>query len=158
MTDNTANRGYRIPETTDAAVNLTDYWRNLGDDVDADVAAILANYLTPVPDTSLGTAAANFTAVSQNGRKMLNGKLVYLSLSITSDNTLTPSGGDLTDVPMFTVDSSFRPSEQIITAFDDDHAGGTVSLNTSGVISVRTAYGTVVAGRLLSFNFCFIKD
>lgn len=40
MGDTTSHRAYRKPQSTDGAVNLTDYWRNLGDDIDADMNVV----------------------------------------------------------------------------------------------------------------------
>lgn len=61
MGDTTTNRAYRKPQSTDGAVNLTDYWRNLADDVDGDMNVVANPAICKVRQT-VAQSLTNSTA------------------------------------------------------------------------------------------------
>lgn len=82
MGDTTSNRGYRKPTSTDGAANLTDYWRHLADDVDADVTSILA-FFTPSTWTPVLTGTSNPTYTVNEANVFNIGKLVIANFFLT---------------------------------------------------------------------------
>lgn len=162
MGTTTPNRSYRIPQSTDGAANLTDYWINLGTDVDTDIGAIMSAYLTPVKVNTVAsviTAAANFTVTSAVARTLCNGKFVHVRLTVTTTNALTATSGDITDVTCGTLAAAYRPTETISAPVDgNSHSVGVCVVMTDGTISLRAFADTVAALGGLTISFTFIKD
>lgn len=63
MGDTTTHRAYRKPQSTDGAVNLTDYWRNGLDDVDADLNVVANPPICKVRQT-VAQSLTNSTATA----------------------------------------------------------------------------------------------
>ncbi len=99
-----------------------------------------------VEDTSIGTAAANFTASTTLVRTAMGGRDVYLFLIINTTNALTATGGNITDTTMFTLDTAYRPSEAINCAIGNGSVSGEAVINTNGTVQVRAASDTIAAG------------
>lgn len=162
MGDTTTNRGYRKPLSGDGAANLTNYWRNLADDIDADIDDIGTVYLTTVKVNTVASviaAAANFTVTSAVARTLANGKFVHVRMTVTSANALTATSGDITDVTCGTLVAAYRPTETISTVVDgNSHSVGVCVVNTDGTISLRSFADTVAAGGGLTISFTFIRD
>ena len=104
-------------------------------------------------DSSVGTAAANFTSPSATVRTALKGHLVSFGLSITSTNAITSTSGNTTNTTIFTLDAAYRPSEQRRVAIVVDGsaiAGGFIQ--TNGTVQVAVASHNIAAGAVLSLS------
>ena len=157
MGDTTSNRAYRKPLSTDGASGLTDYWRNLADDVDADVAEIVGDYLTSVKDTSVGSIIGSFTLSSAVVRTLMDGKLVFFQLTVTLTAAITATAGAFTDVPCFTLDAAYRPSATVNAVVGGLNTGEAV-LSATGVVSIRSSSDTITSGTTILTNFFYIVD
>lgn len=109
-----------------------------------------------VEDTSIGTAAANFTATTTVARTALGGRLVHLYLLINSTNALTATTGNVSDTTMFTLDAAYRPSEPVNVVMGNGLVTCEGVINTNGTIQIRSASDTVGAGTNLRLAATFI--
>lgn len=158
MGDLTTNRGYRKPTTTDSAASLTSYWRNLADDVDADVQAIIATYLTPVKNTDPGTIAVGFTVSSVLTRTLMGGKDIYLKIDVVNTSTITPTTNNITDTTIYTLDAAYRPTEVTSSVFSANPGTGEVQINSDGTVVLRTADATISAASNIRMVFKYTID
>lgn len=96
MGDTTTNRSYRIPASTDTAASLTDYWRNLGSDIDVDMGTIFGAW---TDGAAAGTAWTGSTTnpVIGNGvfahRYRQVGKTVWWQGIMVAGSTTTFGSG-----------------------------------------------------------------
>ena len=107
-------------------------------------------------DTSVGTAAANFTLVSAVVRTALGGKLIDFTLYITSDNAITATNGNFADVAMFTLDAAYRPAEVKNAVAGSGASTGEAILGTDGTVKLRSASDGFGAGANLRVNFTYL--
>ncbi len=108
-------------------------------------------------DTSVGTAAANFTLVSAVVRTALGGKLIDFTLYITSDNAITATNGNFADVAMFTLDAAYRPAEVKNAVAGSGASTGEATLSTAGVVTLRSASDSIASGSNIRVNFTYLK-
>lgn len=148
----TTARGISYPASTDAPR----VWEDMQELADSANTALDNLDHSGTADTAIGSAAANFTAVSQYGRTALGGHLVYVNLEITSTNAITATSGNVADTVCFTVDTEYRPSE-IVNAVLGANMVGEVTLNTSGQVTIRAASDTIAAGTTFRCGFVFLK-
>ena len=123
-----------------------------GNAVKADLDSLFATTV----DTTVGSAAVNFSSVTASCRTMLDGKLVYFTIQITTDNALTAGSGNIADVTCFTLDAAYRPSEACGLAWGSNATGFAV-MNTSGALSLWTASDTIPAGAVLRISGTWLK-
>lgn len=107
-------------------------------------------------DSSVGSAAANFSGASATVRTALNGHLVFFQLQITSTNALTATTGNIGDVTCFTLDAAYRPSEPVGFAWGSS-VGGFGVLNTNGTVVLWVASDTVAAGSAIRLACTFLR-
>jgi hypothetical protein len=107
-------------------------------------------------DTSVGSAAANFTLVSAVVRTALGGHLVDFTLYITTDNAITATNGNFADVAMFTLDAAYRPSEVKNACAGTGSSTGEATLSTAGVVTLRSASDSLAAGANIRVNFTYL--
>lgn len=107
-------------------------------------------------DTSVGSAAANFTLVSAVVRTALGGHLVDFTLYITSDNAITATSGNFADTAMFTLDAAYRPAEVKNACAGTGSSTGEATLGTNGVVTLRSASDSLGAGSNIRVNFTYL--
>ena len=107
-------------------------------------------------DTAPGTIAANFTLTESKVRTALNGKLVFLSLTVTSTNAITATGGNIADTTIFTLDAAYRPSESVGFAWGGN-VTGYGSLGTNGVMQIWTASDNIAAGNIIRMSAMWLR-
>lgn len=107
-------------------------------------------------DTSVGSAAANFTVNLASVRTALDGQLVYFHLYIQTTNALTASSGNIADVTCFTLDAAYRPLEVVSSVIGNGSMVGEAILNPSGTVSLRAAADTIGAGTNIRMSFCYL--
>lgn len=147
----TANRSYPYPADSDPVRPYEDI-QELAEAVDTDVNALA----TPVEDTSVGSAAANFTLSSAVVRTALGGKLVDFTLYITTNNAITATNGNFSDVAMFTLDAAYRPAEVKNAVAGSGASTGEAVLFTDGVVKLRSASDSIAAGANIRVNFTYL--
>lgn len=106
-------------------------------------------------DSTVGSAAANFTLTAGTVRSILGGKVIFLSLTLVSTNAITASSGNITDTTCFTLDAAYRPTEVACSAFGGVATGFAV-LNTNGTVSLWTSSDTITAGSSFRLSFTYI--
>lgn len=116
------------------------------DTIDADI----------VEDTSIGTVASNFTVTLQTARTALGGRLVYVFLVLQTTNALTATGGDITDVLMFTLDAAYRPSENVNAVAGTGLNTGEAIINSDGTVVLRSVSDSISAGRNIRVTATFL--
>jgi hypothetical protein len=154
----TTNRAYTYPDSS-GSVEIWTHLQALAEDVDVDVAGIITDLLTPISEsgTDVGSAAANFATNSANGRLLLGGKLVYVTIDVNTNNSLTATAGNMTDTTCFTLTADYRPSELTGTLFSANAGTGQVQINADGTCVLRTLDVNIAGGGDLRFSHCFIK-
>lgn len=134
----------------------------VGDDVLAswanDAKAAIDDLYTTVSDVTIGTVAAGFT-VNTNGqvaRTALGGKLVFVMLYLNSTNAITVTSGNIGDTTVFTLDAAYRPSDTISAIGGTGFATGEATVDTSGVVLLRSMSDPIAAGANLRLTFMFL--
>ncbi len=107
-------------------------------------------------DSTVGSAAANFSGATATVRTALNGQLVSFTLTITTTNALTASSGNITDVTCFTLDTAYRPSEPVGMAFGGNATGFAV-LNTNGAVTLWALSDTISAGGTIRMSCAYLR-
>lgn len=107
-------------------------------------------------DTTIGLPAVNFTTITATARTMLNGALVNLVLFIRTTNAIAVTGTNITDVPIFTLDAPYRPSEVISVHFGTGVVDGECAINGSGVVTLRSANAAIAAAAGLLITTTYI--
>ena len=132
----------------------------VGDDVlatyAAAVKAAIDDLYTVQVDTTVGSAAANFSSPVATVRTMLGGLLVFFTLQIVTDNALTAASGNITDTTCFTLDTAYRPAEAYGCAWGSNATGFAV-MNTSGALVLWTVSDTVAAGSTLRISGTWLR-
>lgn len=132
----------------------------VGDDVlatyAASVKAAIDDLYTVQVDTTVGSAAANFSSPVATVRTMLGGLLVFFTLTIVTDNALTAASGNIGDVTCFTLDSAYRPAEPCGCAWGSNATGFGV-MNTSGALSLWTVSDTITAGATIRISGSWLR-
>lgn len=151
--------GFTYPDSG-GSVNIWEHFEALADDIDAYLVSLAADVRTPVSVTgaTVGSAAANFSTNSATARTLNGGKLVYLTLDVNTNNALTATSGNLTDVTCFTLNASYRPSELTGTIFSANAGTGQVQINADGTCVLRTSDVSISAGGDIRFSHCFIRS
>lgn len=151
-------RGYTYPSSA-GSVNLWEHFQALAEDIDADVTDIIADYLTPVAvsGASAGTAAINFTTNYAFARRLLGGKLIYITVDVNTNNALTASGGGIADTTCFTLASGYRPDQITGTIFSANSGTGQIQINTDGTCVLRTLDVNIASGGDIRFSHSFIN-
>lgn len=144
MGDTTTNRAYRKPLSTDGAANLTDYWRNLADDVDSDVNTnIFGVFTTFQTYTPVVTASStNPTGHTITGRYMQFGKLVIYEIALTFATSEGTGASYFVTLPVNTSMPGNSP-HGMATFFDSSasttYARTAISISASALAFVDTA-------------------
>lgn len=154
----TGNRSYTYPDST-GSVEIWTHFEALADDVDVDVQAIVDDHLTPVSlsGAGVGSAAANFATNSAYARTAMDGKLVYVTIDVNTNNTLTASGGGVADTTCFTLVAAIRPTEITGTIFSANNGTGQIQINPDGTCVVRTLDVSISSGGDLRFSHSWLK-
>ena len=148
----TTTRGLEYPASTDAP-RVWEDMQALAESADTAIGLLEHDGTS---DTSIGTVAANFTSVSQVGRTALDGKLVTLTLEITSTNTITATSGNIADTLCFTLDAEYRPSETISVLFGANMLGE-ASITAAGAVTLRAASDNLTAGTTFRLTATFLR-
>lgn len=132
----------------------------VGDDVLAswanDAKAAIDDLYTVQVDTTVGSAAANFSSAVATVRTALGGLLVTFTLQIVTDNALTAASGNITDTTCFTLDLAYRPAEAHGCAWGSNATGYAV-MNTTGALTLWTVSDTVAAGSTLRISGTWLR-
>lgn len=155
----TSNRSYTYPDST-GSVEIWTHVQALADDVDTDVQAIVDDNLTPVSlsGAGVGSAATNFATNSANARTALDGKLVYITIDVNTNNTLTASGGGVADTTCFTLVAALRPTEITGTIFSANNGTGQIQINPDGTCVLRTLDVNISSGGDIRFSHCYLRS
>lgn len=112
-----------------------------------------------IPTGSVGSVNTNFTVLDNKIRTGLGGKYVYGWFRLRSTNAITPTNNNMPDTLMYTLNTAYRPSENIHVLWSTGPATGTIFINAStGNISIITGNQTITASAILTFSFAFLKD
>jgi hypothetical protein len=151
-------RGYTYPDST-GSVEIWTHIEALATDVDADVQAIEDDHLTPVSlsGAGVGSAAANFATNTAVARTALDGKLVYVTIDVNTNNTLTASGGGVADTTCFTLVAALRPTEITGALFSANNGTGQLQINPDGTCVLRTLDVNISAGGDIRFAHSWLK-
>lgn len=109
------------------------------------ITADLLNDHTADEETTTGaTAATGFDISDFIGRKVNGITTITLTCSRTGANiTETSAGsGNIADTTMATLPTGWRPQELIEAMWDSGFNDGGATINTSGVITLRTTSGS----------------
>lgn len=109
-------------------------------------------------NNSPGAVQSGFTLVGVVQRTLLNNKLVYIRLEITTNAALTPTGTNLTTDPSVFVFNANLPSEPTNGTWSNGAVDGEAQLGTDGNCILRTASGTVTAGSGIRLAFSYIRN
>lgn len=117
-------------------------------------------YLPPLTTSSSGASAGTgFTLVSFSGRKRGGCMSVVLTVSRTSTN-VTPddSVGNMGDITLGTLPSSWRPVAQEYGSAGDGFANGELTVDTTGVVTLRSwsSGASLVTGRNIRSKAVFV--
>lgn len=155
----TPERSYTYPDSS-GSVNIWEHLEELATDIDTDVQAIVDGNLVPVSysGAGVGSAAANFSVNSATARTLLAGKLVYITIDVNTNNTLTASGGGVADTTCFTLVSALRPTEITGTIFSANNGTGQIQINADGTCVLRTLDVNISSGGDIRFSHAFIKS
>jgi hypothetical protein len=155
----TSNRGYTYPDST-GSVEVWTHFEEMAEDIDADVQGVVDDHLTPVPysGAGVGSAATNFAVNSANARTLIDGKLVYLTIDVNTNNALTASSGNISDVTCFTLVAALRPTEITGCLYSANAGTGQMQINPDGTIVIRTLDVNIAAGGDLRFSHSYIKS
>lgn len=119
-------------------------------------APIAAADVAVASDGTPGTLAANFTGTAVV-RTALEGKLIYVNLSLVSTNAITATGGNIADTTVYTLDTPFRPDEGVQCIFGNGVTDGQATINTSGTVQIRTSSATITAGAAVTISATYMK-
>jgi hypothetical protein len=114
--------------------------------------------ITPVKVTNPGTTGPNFTNATLVVRTALEGKLVYARLQIQNTVAMTATNDNITDQLAFTVNTEYRPPEDVNSVWSSGVNTGEAGFNPSGQIYFRTSDQTVAINSTLVVDFIFMKD
>lgn len=104
-------------------------------------------------DTSIVTAAANFTITLQEAR--IRAGTCTIRIGVTTTNALTATAGNIADVTCATLDSAYRPLlQQSFATYGA--VGVTGAVQTSGAIRLNNADTTVPAGGNIEFGITYL--
>jgi hypothetical protein len=159
MSATTSNRGYPYPQNTDT-VDVPGDVEALAEAIDTDVDGLLDSYLVPVKTTGAGcgTTASGFTVATVFVRTALNGKLVNVRLDTVNTSGITATAGDITDTTIFTLNSSFWPTEFHNVHWSAGSPNGDMQVNVDGTLVIRSANVTVPASSNIRTSFTFLRD
>lgn len=154
----TPNRSYTYPDST-GSVEIWEHLQALAEDVDTDVQALDDAVM---PDTALtgagvGSAAANFSTNSATARTALDGKHVYVTIDVNTNNTLTASGGGVADTTCFTLVAALRPTEATGCIFSANNGTGQLQINSDGTCVLRTLDVNISSGGDIRFSHSWIR-
>jgi hypothetical protein len=111
-----------------------------------------------ITTATLGTVAANFTAMETKLRHTLDGKVIQGWFRIRSTNALVPTSNNLTDVEIFTLNTAYRPTEHVYALWSTGTATGALIIFNTGVIRLVTGNQTITANQIFTFSFNYIRD
>lgn len=101
----------------------------------------------PTTSTSIGTAAAGFTASAQQARIALGGKFVDVALFLNRTGAdITQTNTNIADTACFTLDSDYWPTETRNCWYGNGSMDGEATISTAGVVTLRSASYTIVSG------------
>ena len=109
-----------------------------------------------VVDSSVGSAAVNFSSPTGIVKTMFDGNLIYFFLIITSTNSITATADNIADTTIFTLDSAYWPSEEVPFAFAYAAGGGWGTITTAGLVTIRTAVETIPAAATLRLTATYM--
>jgi len=152
------SRGYTYPSSA-GSVNLWEHFEVLAEEINEDVDGIVTDLLTPLSASgaAVGSAGANFAVNSAVARSLLGGKLIYVTIDVNSNLTLTASGGGVADTTCFNLDTDFRPSETTGTIFSANNGTGQIQIQSDGACVLRTLDVNISAGGDIRFSHMWIK-
>ncbi|MGW0312004.1 hypothetical protein [Streptomyces flavidovirens] len=120
-------------------------------------------WVTPPPvvttTASGATASPGFDVVSLSGRKISGFvAMVNAAYTRTGATLLADADGNITDVSIGTLPSGWRPPETVYTSIGDGFGNGDVSVDSTGLIVLRSwsGGGGIVATRNLRFTLTFV--
>lgn len=114
--------------------------------------------ITPVKVTNPGTVGTNFTNATLIVRTALEGKLIYVRLQCQNTVALTASNDNITDQLAYTVNTDYRPPEDVNSVWSSGVNTGEAGFNPAGQIYFRTSDQTVGINSTLVVDFVFMKD
>jgi hypothetical protein len=106
-------------------------------------------------DSTIGSAATDFTATTAAAIVDATGKDIYLKLYINTTNALTAATGNITDITIFTLDAAYRPDHTVGFGWGSGLVTGEGVINTDGTVVLRSVSDTVSAGANLRINVGF---
>lgn len=110
---------------------------------------------------TIGTVGTDFTVNDVSGLILPlqgGGAIVQVKLYLArSGSTITATSGNIADTTCFTLASTYRPSEPITAGWDNGSASGSLLVNTSGTVILRTGDGNLGTGTNVRISFMFIR-
>src|SRR5690349_11328206 len=118
-------------------------------------AARLNDGVSPTVITTGLTAQTGFTVGSFVAYK-IGGHLISFYALIASTNAISASGGNIADTPVATLPSGWWPLDQVNACFGNGSMDGEFIIDSSGVITLRSAVATIAAGTNLRFANTYV--
>lgn len=117
-------------------------------------AGRLNDGVTPTVTTTGLVAQTGFTVGSFVAYKI--GHLVSFYALINSTNAISASGGNLADTAVATLPAGWWPLDQVNACFGNGSMDGEFIIDSSGVITLRSAVATIAAGTNLRFANTYV--
>ena len=118
-------------------------------------------WITPEPALVSGTTGLSPMAgwSVQNFFGHRQGRVTSLDFYLTrTGGTISSSNGNIGDIDIATMPTSWRPTHNVITGCWDSGTGhGGFLISTNGTITLRTSSNDIVAGANLRFQITFIR-
>ncbi|MEU0200940.1 MULTISPECIES: hypothetical protein [unclassified Streptomyces] len=118
-------------------------------------------WITPEPSLVSGTtglsAASGFSVIDFFGHRQ--GRVTSIDFYLTrTGGDITLSNGNLVDLVVATVPSSWRPTHATISGcWDSGIRHGGFVIGVDGIVTLRTSSGTISTGTNLRFQLTFIR-
>ncbi|MFE4203962.1 MULTISPECIES: hypothetical protein [Streptomyces] len=108
--------------------------------------------------TTGAVAATGFSLTGLHARRISGVQSFSVVVSRTGSTITSPTGSNITDLPLVTLPLGWRPAYDMELTASDGFADGAAYLSTAGVITLRTwsAAGTIQAGRDIRVSGCFV--
>ncbi|MCY0942606.1 hypothetical protein [Streptomyces antarcticus] len=108
--------------------------------------------------TTGAVAATGHSLGSFHARRVGGVQSFTVIVSRTGSTITSPTGGNITDLPLVTLPLGWRPPYDMELTASDGYGDGAAVLTPSGLITLRTwsAAGTIQAGRDIRVSGCFV--
>lgn len=157
MGDVTTNRSYRKPVSTDSAIALTSYWRNLADDIDVDVQTLVASlnwvvYAPTLYTNSSGSRSAMASTTVNHAWCRIFGNVCEFNADVTAGAAST--GGVSLSLPFVAAERWQNCGTAIITGASVPGDTGSASTSEDAIAFMSASQDSIV---ITSYSNAFLN-